>query len=250
MIKHSRLTLVVAFLATAFFSLSCTNCGTPFIPNIRNAHTYTEEVKNLADSVVAVLYITNDRINLIGSAVVVRCEAGKPIRLVTAWHVPEAIQKRSSTSAPILIGSMDTKKFQQVKVALSEPGLDLGVLEGYVPEEQSCPFVPISTKLPSIGSSVWLVGNPLAHEKNVTKGVLSHVYFTDFFDGKPLVYRTDAAAGPGNSGGGLFNNDGELIGILSFGEVVGFGALLPGGGHAIALPHLWSLLEKVEKAKE
>jgi len=247
MIKHSRLTLVAAFLAATFLVLSCTNCGTPTIPNIRNAHKFIPEVSNLTSSVVAVLRITDNRIRLIGSAVVVRCEAGKPIRLITAWHVPEAIEMRDGQkNPPILIGSMDTKRFQQVKVVVPKAGWDLGVLEGFVPEEQSCPSVSVSTELPDIGSSVWLIGNPLAHEKNVTRGVLSHVWFTDFFKDNPLVYRIDAAAGPGNSGGGLFNNDGKLIGILSFTELVGFGSPLPGGGHAIALPHLWSVLKEAE----
>jgi S1-C subfamily serine protease len=243
MVKRSKLITVLAFLAMAFLTLSCTNCAST-IPDPLTNHKYTSEVSNMAQSVVAVLRITDNRIRLVGSAVVIRCEAGKPIRLLTAQHVPEAIEERDGQSnPPILIGNTGTKRFQQVKVVVSKPGWDLAVLEGFVPEENSCPSVSISKTLPEIGSFVWLVGNPLGHEKNITHGILSHVYFTEFFKDKPLVYRSDAAAGPGNSGGGLFNNRGELIGILSFGEIVGFGSFLPGGGHSVALPMIWVLLK-------
>lgn len=234
--------LILSLLVLAFVVTGCAVTPTPD----DTMHTYTSQVSNMAQSVVAVDRISNNRISLVGSAVVIRCEAGKPIRLLTAYHVPEAIEERDGQGdAPILIGNGYTRRYQQVKLLAKRPGWDLAVLEGFIPEEKSCPSVPIASTLPEIGSPVWLVGNPLGHEKNITHGILSHVYFTQFFKDKPLVYRIDAAAGPGNSGGGLFNNKGELIGILSFGELVGFGSFLPGGGHAIGLPHIWVMLKNL-----
>jgi hypothetical protein len=117
----------------------------------------------MAESVVAVALIKDNNIKLIGSAVITRCEAGKPIRLVTAAHVPNAVIERNGEDAAILIGSLNTKRYQQVKVALNKTDQDLAVLEGFVDEERSCPSVPIAAKLPEIGSPVWLVGNPMGH---------------------------------------------------------------------------------------
>ena len=222
--------------------MSCSPSTSPVQPTLHN-HKYTSDTANLANSVLAVMRIVDNRVKLVGSAVVISCEKDKPIRLVTAYHVPEAIEENDpGTNVPILVGSVDSGQYQATKVIKARPDWDLAVLEGLVPLSASCASVPVSTNLPEIGSGVWLVGNPLAHEKNVSHGVLSHVYFTKFFKGEPLVYRIDAAAAPGNSGGGLFNKSGELIGILSFTELRGFAPVI-GGGHAISLVHLWILLK-------
>lgn len=240
--KPLLLSLCVLFVLSLF--AACVSCS----PSIRQAptryhHKYTGEIVNMTEAVQAVLRISNNRVSLVGSAVTLSCQKGKPIRLMTAYHVPEAIEMRDGQgNAPILVGSLLTNKYQQVKILKARPGWDLAILEGLSPLQESCPTVPIASELPEIGSKVWLVGNPLGHEKNITHGILSNVWQTSFFNDKPLVYRIDAAAAPGNSGGGLFNEKGELIGILSFSEVFIF-APIPGGGHAIALPHLWILLK-------
>jgi S1-C subfamily serine protease len=251
MIRRDKPLCLAVFCLVVSLFVACMSCSPSLGPaRTYNDHKFTSEVSNMAESVVAVALIKDNRIRLIGSAVVTRCEAGKPIRLVTAAHVPNAVVEYGGTDAAILIGSLNTKRYQQVKVVLNRTDQDLAILEGFADEERSCPSVPVATKLPEIGSPVWLVGNPMGHEKNITKGILSNAYFTKFFKDEPLVYRTDAACGPGNSGGGLFNDSGELIGILSFTELVGFGSVLPGGCHAIALPHIWIIRKDVDKPKK
>lgn len=249
--KSKLLHLAALCLSALFIFGACTSCAPTLNPSkTYNDHKYASAVENMAESVVAVLLIKDNKIRLIGSAVVTKCEKGKPIRLFTAAHVPNAITELGGPTATILIGSMVSKRFQQVKVIVDRSGQDLDVLEGFVPEEQSCSSVPVASTLPELGSPVWLVGNPMGHEKNITKGVLSNTFFSMFFKDKPLVYRTDAACGPGNSGGGLFNFKGELIGILSFTEITGFFAPLPGGCHAIALPHLWAAQTEADNPKK
>lgn len=61
---------------------------------------------------------------------------------------------------------------------------------------------------PKIGETVYSVGNPLGILRTVSRGILSN-YQQD------LYYVSDNMTTFGNSGGGLFNNRGELIGVPS-----------------------------------
>ena len=90
-----------------------------------------------------------------------------------------------------------------------------------------------------IGESVYAIGNADGAGMSVTRGVLSvDAEYIDIMasDDKTrienlLVMRTDAAVNHGNSGGGLFNAAGELIGIVNARDesdgIVGFGYALP-----------------------
>lgn len=73
-----------------------------------------------------------------------------------------------------------------------------------------------STEL-KLGESVYAIGNPLGTlGGTVTDGIVSATsrYIT-IEDNEFLCIQIDAAVSPGNSGGGLFNYDGELIGIVN-----------------------------------
>lgn len=72
----------------------------------------------------------------------------------------------------------------------------------------------ISYVEPKVGSTVWIVGMPLGLEWTVTKGIVSQVHVNvQGFLGSFFI--TDATVLPGNSGGGAWNDRGELIGIVS-----------------------------------
>ena len=62
---------------------------------------------------------------------------------------------------------------------------------------------------PPSGQTVFAIGSPFGLQNTVTSGVVS-AYRNEA--GRPLI-QFDAPVNPGNSGGGLFNLDGELIGI-------------------------------------
>ena len=65
-----------------------------------------------------------------------------------------------------------------------------------------------------VGSMVWAMGSPFGLEQSITLGIISATHRTakvgtlyqDFL-------QTDAAVNPGNSGGPLVNEDGQLIGV-------------------------------------
>ena len=65
----------------------------------------------------------------------------------------------------------------------------------------------------SSGDPVVAIGNPLGLEYSVTEGIVSEVRITP--EGLRLI-QTDAAVSPGNSGGPLFDQNGEVIGVVSF----------------------------------
>ena len=62
---------------------------------------------------------------------------------------------------------------------------------------------------PEIGAPVFAIGSPFGFQNTVTAGIVSA--FRDD-NGRPVI-QFDAPVNPGNSGGGLFNLEGRLIGI-------------------------------------
>ena len=77
----------------------------------------------------------------------------------------------------------------------------------------------------AVGETVVAVGNPLGTLSNtVTNGIISAL-------NDMTLLQTSASISPGNSGGGLFNANGELIGIVnaksSYSEAEGIGFAIP-----------------------
>ena len=68
-----------------------------------------------------------------------------------------------------------------------------------------------------LGEEVIAIGNPLGSlGGTVTNGIISALNREITIDGQQMVLlQTNAAVNPGNSGGGLFNMAGELIGIVN-----------------------------------
>lgn len=68
-----------------------------------------------------------------------------------------------------------------------------------------------------VGEKVYAVGNPLGKFIcSVSTGIVSGLNRTLTLDGQDFtLMQTDAAVNPGNSGGGLFNSSGELIGVVN-----------------------------------
>lgn len=68
-----------------------------------------------------------------------------------------------------------------------------------------------------VGDFVIAIGNPLGElGGTVTEGIVSSLGREITIDGQTMtLLQTSAAVNPGNSGGGLFNLDGELVGVVS-----------------------------------
>ncbi len=110
-------------------------------------------------------------------------------------------------------------------VLRKQPDSDLALIKV---DRTGLPFLSPADAVGELGETVYLVGTPAdtLMAGSVFKGVLSG--FRDF-DGAKFL-QTDAKVNPGNSGGAMINQRGELIGIVSS-KYVGYG--IEGIGFAI-----------------
>ncbi len=99
------------------------------------------------------------------------------------------------------------------KVLGSDPKTDVAVLKI---DAKNLPVVAIGkTADLRVGEWVLAIGSPFGFENTVTAGVVSAKGRSLPDDSSVSFIQTDVAVNPGNSGGPLFNNRGEVIGINS-----------------------------------
>jgi Trypsin-like peptidase domain len=86
----------------------------------------------------------------------------------------------------------------------------------------------------AVGERVFAIGTPVGLTRTLTQGLISGLRN---FNGRNLV-QTDAPLSPGNSGGGLFDESGNLIGITTLASRAG--AELQNLNFAIAASDYWT----------
>ncbi len=98
------------------------------------------------------------------------------------------------------------------EVLATDPTTDLALL---TVDRTDLPTARLATELPRVGELAVALGNPLGFDNSVTAGIVSGLHRTVPAGGLPLVdlVQTDAPISPGNSGGALANQNGEVIGI-------------------------------------
>lgn len=107
-------------------------------------------------------------------------------------------------------------------------------------EKDDCTFTKVSTSTVTYMMPVMVIGNALGKGFNTTQGVVSapasEVYFSSTYETMTLI-QIDAAVNSGNSGGGLFNTSGELIGIVNakLSGTSSSGAIIESMGYAIPM---------------
>lgn len=110
----------------------------------------------------------------------------------------------SDTTSATLVGEEANEDLALIKVNPSGLGLK--------------PLSLASTKNVQVGDSVYAIGNPYGLEETLTRGIVSALNRTiSAPDGSKITgaIQTDAALNPGNSGGPLLNDEGEVIGVNS-----------------------------------
>ena len=139
--------------------------------------------------------------------------------VLTNYHVVE-----DASSLKVVINSDDDAEPEllEATVAASDSDLDVAVL--YVPDLKLSPVTLGDSDALQVGDYVFNIGNPLGFTNTVTAGIVSALNreistgsTTDRYGRKSSIVntmiQTDAAINSGNSGGGMFNLDGQLVGI-------------------------------------
>lgn len=144
---------------------------------------------------------------------------------VTNYHVVEA-----QTRVAVTIfhrtekGEFERRAIRDVKILALNPYFDLALLE--IPAQEGLQFRPVYIAEDDShreGDTVFAIGSPLGLERSVSEGIVS----TRNRNMDGIVYiQTTAQINPGNSGGPLFNDKGQVVGVinmkLTFGEGLGF----------------------------
>lgn len=109
--------------------------------------------------------------------------------------------------------SLENRRQYQADLVGSDAASDIAVLKI---DAESLPTVRIgdSDEL-NVGEWVLAIGSPFGFEHTATQGIVSAVA-RSLPNGTYVPFiQTDAAVNPGNSGGPLFNTDGEVVGVNS-----------------------------------
>ncbi len=112
----------------------------------------------------------------------------------------------------------DFEKTLSAKVIASDPKNDLALLKIDDPSFRGFGDIPYSFRMGTseVGEDVSVLGYPLravmGDEIKLTTGIISS---KTGYRGDITSYQISAAVQPGNSGGPLFNKDGEIIGVVN-----------------------------------
>ncbi|HOB62360.1 MAG TPA: DegQ family serine endoprotease [Candidatus Competibacteraceae bacterium] len=126
--------------------------------------------------------------------------------IVTNAHVVEDTDR-------IVVGLYDRTELT-AQVIGKDSRSDIALLK--VKPDGNLPAVRIGdiNKL-KVGQWVLAIGSPFGFERSATQGIISALARSLPSDNYVPFIQTDAAVNPGNSGGPLFNLDGEVIGVNS-----------------------------------
>jgi serine protease Do len=142
-------------------------------------------------------------------------KGGRGYLVITNAHVVQSGNQNMYVNSYVTL--TDGTKYQTQMCGFDAKS-DIAVLKIY----ESSRYLPVATwangeTTLNVGESVIVIGNPLGVlGGSVTNGYLSALDREIKVDGHKMnLLQTDAAVNPGNSGGGLFNLNGELIGIVN-----------------------------------
>ncbi|MCU0439669.1 MAG: FHA domain-containing protein [Raineya sp.] len=106
------------------------------------------------------------------------------------------------------------KTHKVTKILKQDSKLDYVIFET---DAKNVKGLPIATEIPRKGHDVFVIGNPQGLELSVTKGIISGIRNYDTVIGQVSdgddYLQMDAPISSGNSGGPVFNMQGEVVGI-------------------------------------
>jgi S1-C subfamily serine protease len=143
----------------------------------------------------------------------------------------------------IKVGLSDGRLVDAVLVGL-DPGGDIALIKLLSDDDEKFPVAELGNSDDvRVGDWAFVAGNPFLladnYQPTVSYGIISGVRRYQYPAGTLLEYadclQTDAAVNPGNSGGPLFNADGQLIGINGRCSFEKRGRVNVGVGYAVSI---------------
>lgn len=174
-------------------------------------------------------------------------------RILTAAHVVDAVDRVNVK----FLGGVTVP----ARVVAADPMADLALLEvAHVPKGAVVARIGDSDKV-EVADQVFVVGAPYGISETLTVGHVSARRASSSDPGDLVqaeLFQTDAAIAPGNSGGPMFNMQGEVVGVVSHivsrsggSEGLGF-AVTSNAAKDVLLnaPHIWTGLSVVPLSGE
>lgn len=158
----------------------------------------------------------------LGSGVILHHENDKAL-ILTNRHVVDYVFAQSHGQLQRPISKIEeleimyvTREQQKGKVIwFADDEVDLAIVEAPCPGGIEAVVWQAAGDV-QIGEQVFAIGNPMGLGWTFTRGVVSALRQHKYGNRDVPVLQTDTRIGPGNSGGGLYNQKGELIGINTF----------------------------------
>jgi S1-C subfamily serine protease len=121
---------------------------------------------------------------------------------VTAWHViHDAVKvtaKFADGSSSDVQGFLDYDEAKDIALIKIDAKLR--------------PLMTLASVKPMVGTRTYVIGSPKGYEFSISDGLLSQIQKVDGFE----QYQVSCPFSPGNSGGPLLNNRGEVVGIAAW----------------------------------
>jgi hypothetical protein len=180
----------------------------------------------------------------IGSGVIMQIENGAALILTNRHVVDPNFGEESAAPKPALPdGRLQVKLIGQSAhpgqvVWIAPDGIDLALLRVDIDGDGARAARWSDDTELMVGSEVFTIGNPQHLDWTHTRGSISQLRLQRRGDRQIHVIQTDAPLNPGNSGGGLYDKSGTLIGINTWTNDKRFSE---GIGFAIALKSLLDL---------
>jgi len=215
------------FFVLIILALFCTGCVKSMYMDV------SPEIRGIYAASVSVL---NDRGGVMGAGTIIHNQRNDYMIVLTAAHV---VDDRQKFDKPVNI-LYRKKEIRKMVIYKYDAKSDLALLIGTEKEKDDGPYADVSNVGGKIGERIWVIGAPLGEKRTVTRGIVSNKVSS----GSKLLYRTDAEVFFGNSGGGMFNEAGQLVGVLHAIHLLRVSAhcilIEPGGHYAIA----WEMIRK------
>lgn len=152
-------------------------------------------------SVMTIQVDTKDGRSIIGSAFLTL----KPGLAVTAWHV---VKNAKTASAKFSDGEL----FEVSGLVDKDVLRDLALVRVKVIDR---PFLALAATNAPIGARVYVIGAPRGYEFSISDGLVSQIQTVEGFK----QYQFSCPASPGNSGGPLVSQNGEVIGVVCWSRI-------------------------------